>query len=265
MSDTSLPTGDYGTSLYNSADSSGESAINSFDPTSTANSFKTGFSDLYGSQTGTINNLTDAYSAAVAKNPSVTSLYDTANTAFNVPTLASNANYLQNQVTNALPTQQGLMRGFDASQGQVDNATNYNLRFLEPQATAATNNLNTAQGLASQYVQAGQAQNAQNLLPIQSQISSTNDAMARQSSGYTVAMQAEMDGLIAKMNQGVALSAAEIDRANTLATAEATYNGVLATNRFKTVDQNQNLYDAFKNVYTNPTIINKGGAITLPA
>lgn len=246
--------------IYNNGLSTGKNALNSFDPTSTANSTRGGFNSLYGSQTGTVNDLTSQYAGQIANNPRAEELYSTANDIFNVPNLQKNATYLNNQVTNAYPRALTNARGFDYSQGQVDNAVNQDLRFLQPQATAATANANTASGLASQWVNQGMAQNEINLRPIQSQIDLTNEAMARQSSGWTVAAEQEMQGLISKLNAGITLSSQEINRANELMKASQAYNQAIEVanigkqsamgvaqigNQYKALDPAQTLVNTF--------------------
>lgn len=241
----------------------GQSAINSFNPTDIAGTQRTGFNNLFGSQVGTgPQNATDymkAYSGAIAANPTVTSLYNTGNKMFNVPQLANQATYLQNQVTNVAPNQYQLARGFDVSEPQVENAINTNLRFLQPQATAATNQAQTAQNLANQYVQSGIAQNQFNLLPIQSYQPILQQALAAQATGWTQTAQNEFAGLQAKMNAGVQLSEAEMQQYTALAQAQADYNARINTaniaNQFKTIPQGQNLVNTFANTIMNPSML----------
>lgn len=247
---------DYNTAddTYNSGVNTGNNALNSFNPTDVANTQKSGFNDLYGQQTGTIGDLTKTYASQIADNPSATELYNRGNSIYNVNNLQKQANYLNNQVTNAYPSAVNQARGFDYSQGQVDNAVNQNLRFLEPQATAATNNASQAANLAAQYVTQGMAQNNLNLLPIQSQISATNDAMARLSSGYTTAAQNEMEGLQAKLNAGITLSANEIARANQLAQLAEAYQATLNTNQTTLANTIQG--QKYVNVAPGNTLVN---------
>ncbi|MGH7747997.1 MAG: hypothetical protein ACREQ5_25035, partial [Candidatus Dormibacteria bacterium] len=191
-----------GSSQVNSANSQGQSAINGFDPTAITNNLNTGFNNLKSSQLGSgPQNGTDymsAYANQVAQNPSVTGLYNTANKMFNVPQLQTQATNLNNQVNQATPQAYQLARGFDYSDPQVQNQINTNLRFLQPEANAATANANTASNLASNYVQAGQTQNAQNLLPIQSYGPIMQQALAAQSTGWTQDAQNQYAGLQAK-------------------------------------------------------------------
>lgn len=222
---------DFGAGLADDATSTGKTAINSFDPTSTANSAVNGLNSLVGNQNTQSSNFAKQYADTIAANPSVTSLYQTGNDLYNVPGLQKTANYLNNSVTNAIPDQVTAARGSDIGQAQQQNAVASKLAYLTPQANAATTNLNSAQGLASQYVQAGQAQNAQNLLPIQTQATQLAAQQAAQTTGYTTEMSQELSGLIAKMQSGEQLSEAELTRANTLATSEEAYQQALAKNQ----------------------------------
>lgn len=238
--------GDYGAGLSQTAQQTGQNAINAFNPQDMAGTQRAGFTSLLGSQMGsgapqTSQDLFTKYSQQIATNPSVTSLYNTGNAMFNVPQLANQAAYLQNQVTNVAPTQYSLARGFDVGDAQVQNAINTNLRFLQPQATAATNQAQTAQQLANQYVQAGLQQNQFNLLPIQQQGQMLSDALARQSSGFNIAAQNELQGLTAKMNAGVTLSGQEMDRANQLLAQQTAYQQTLAGQQYKTLGTGQSL------------------------
>lgn len=256
MANTSLSTGDYGNGLADQAQQTGSSAISAFNPTAQANSVRSGFNDLANQQQGTVQGFTNTYANAVAANPDVRSLYNQANEQFGVPQLAQRANYLNTQVTNQLPMQQQLMRGFDANQNQVDNATNQALRYLQPQATAATNASQTAQNLANQSVGYGITQNQMNLLPVQQQGQMLNDVLARQATGYTTAAQSELQGYIDKMNAGVQLSQAEYQRANQLAQAEASYNSQIQSQTIAsqniTLGQGQTYYNPVTGTAYNP-------------
>lgn len=201
---------DFSKSVASNANKTGQDAINSFIPSQTASNQLSGFNALTASQMGQSNDYINKYANTVAANPSVTSLYDQGNAKFNVPQLQTQATNLQNQVSNAYPTQLGLARGFDASQGQVDNATNQSLKFLQPQANQATANANTASGLASNYVQAGQAQNAMNLLPIQAQQAFLQQQQGNQASNMNAVQGNEFGALQQKMMSGVALSGTEM-------------------------------------------------------
>ena len=241
--------------------STGQNAINSFDPTQTSNTQKSnlgsgGLGGMLGGETG---NYVNDYSKAVANNPTVTSLYNTGNNMFNVPNLQKTATNLNNEVTNAVPDAYSGARGFDIGNTQVQNGVAAKESYLLPQADAATANANTASGLASNFVNAGQTQNAQNLLPIQAQAPLLQNTESAQASGWNQASQQELAGLMDKMNQGVTLSQNEISRANTLATAEEAYQQAVTTanigNQFKDVGKGDNLVNTFTQSMMNPSML----------
>jgi hypothetical protein len=266
------PASDFGSGLATQAQNDAKSAINSFNPTDTASNQLGRLNSLIGSQAGQSTNYAQQYADTIAKNPSVTSLYNQGNAQFNVPQLSQQATYLNNQVSQATPQAYQLAKGFDYSDPQVQNQVNTNLRFLQPAANAATANAQQAQNLAGQFVQAGQAQNAQNLLPVQSQGQFLLQQQAAQQTGYTQENSNELSALIAKMNSGVALSSAEMERANTLATQETSYQNALTAqsqaqnvaklnNQYKSVPAGSSLLNTFANTAINPGMLTSGTGV----
>lgn len=264
---------DYGNSIASSAIDQGKSAINSFDPSAKASYQQGNTNTLFNTQNKQTQDYIGKYSAAVAANPKVTDLYNQGNELFNVPGLAKTANYLQNQVTNAIPDAYTGARGYDIGSTAINNGVASKLAYLNPQSNAATNNLNTAQGLAGQYVQAGQAQNAQNLLPVQAEQANLLQEQASQATGWNQAAKSEFDGLVAKMQSGVELSKAELDRANVLAAQQTSYeNAITSANatvnaakigaQYQKVDKGQNLIDTLGKTIINPSITNSRGIQT---
>ena len=236
----------------NSATDTGKTAISSFDPTATKNAQQTnvgasGLGGLLGNETS---DFTTKYQNAVAANPTVTQLYNTANNLYNVPQLAQNATNLANRVTNAVPDAYTAARGYDIDSTDIGNSVASKLAYLTPQSNAATANYNTASGLASNYVTAGQAQNAQNLLPVQNEATLLAQQEAAQSTGWNSAAQSEFQGLIDKMNAGVTLSATEMTRANTLATAEENYQATVDAAQLKNQYQILSPTDTLVNTFT---------------
>jgi len=209
----------------------GQSAVNSFDPTSKVKNWLGDYNNMLGSQLGTAKNYQNEFANTIAGNPQMQDTYAKANEMYNVPGLAQEANRLTQQVNNQLPQQYQLARGFDVGDAQVQNAANVANRFLAPQATAAQQNANTAQGLASGYVTQQQAQNTQSLLPIQAYGQFLSQNQAAQTTGWTDSLKNELDGLVAKMQSGVQLSEQEMQRAQQLAaTAEAYQQAQLQAN-----------------------------------
>lgn len=212
-----------GKANVDSAANSGSSAINSFDPSGWAASTQNGLTNLWGNQNKTQNDYIQAFKDTIASNPSVTDLYGKANEIFNVPQLQQTANTLNNAVLKAPISNVEAAKGFNVDQNQVDQKTAQDLYYLSPQANAAQANANTAEGNASNFVQAGIAQNNFNLLPIQEQGQYLMDAYARQQSGFTTTAQAQLQALQAKMEAGERLSEAEMSAYTQLASSESAY------------------------------------------
>lgn len=211
------------------ATQTGQNAINSFDPTATAQGQESQTTGNYGTQVGQAQDFANQYSQAVANNPTVTNLYQTGNALYNVPQLSKQATDLTNRVNNVLPSEYGGAKGFDIGQAQVENGAAQASAYLTPQANAATANYNQAANLAGNYVNAGIQQNAQNLLPIQTEAQQVAAAQAQEATGWNQAMQNQFNGLIQKMQSGVQLSASEMQQAQTLAQAEEAYQQNLTT------------------------------------
>jgi hypothetical protein len=250
---------DYGNSVANSAIKTGENAINSFDPNATANNQRTNWSNLFNTQQGTQDNFLNSYNSKIASQPSLSDSYAKFGAANNLTGLGQQATTLNNAVLKAPQQNIDLARGFNYDQNQIDQKTNQDLTKLQPLASAATNAFQTAQDLTNQQVGYQQTQNQYELQPLQAQQEMITDAFARQMTGYTQANEAELQGLIAKMNQGVALSTAEISRANALASAQASYNAAIDSaniaNQYQTVDSGQNLVNTFTNGIINPSML----------
>ena len=238
-------------SMANDAKSTGETAIKSFDPTTTAGSQKTalGSSGLGGLLSGETGDYITDYTNAVAKNPTVTELYNAGNEKYNVPNLANTANYYSNKLTDVIPNAFTAAKGYDIANTDIQNGISNSSAYLGPQSGRATSNYNMASDLASIFVTAGQAQNAQNLLPIQAEAPLLAQQEAAQATGWNAASANEFQGLIDKMNAGVKLSEIEMGRANALAANEEAYQQAIATsqiaNQYKILTPSQTLANTF--------------------
>ncbi len=266
MSATDLP----GASQVQDANNQGQSAINQFDPTQVANTRINSTNQLVGSQTGggpsNENQYMQAYAGQVAANPDVRNLYNQANEQFGVPQLAQRANQLNTMVTNETPNAYNLMRGFDASDAQVQNKIGTDLRFLNPQATAATNASQTAQNLAGQQVGYGITQNQMNLLPIQQYGQMLNQTLAAQATGWNSANQDLYNGLQAKMQSGVQLSQTEMQQMASLTAAKEQYDAAIAGQQaaIQQTKLGSNILVPGGNVLYNPYANNGQGATFNP-
>jgi hypothetical protein len=238
-------TNDYGNSIADSAISNGNKAVNSFDPAGNANSQRTDWGTLFDTQNNTQNDFLNSYNAKIASQPSLSDSYAKYGAANNLTGLGNQANTLNNAVLQTPQQNLDLAKGFNYNQNQVNQKTTQDLTKLQPLATAATNNFQTAQNLTNQQVGYQQTQNQYELQPLQAEQAMTTDAFARQMTGYTQANDLELQGLMSKMNAGVTLTSAELSRANTLATAQASYQSTIdAANinqKYKTLNPSQQL------------------------
>lgn len=242
------------TAVANNATQTGQNATNSFDPTASQNNFLSSYNAANATQQNQSQNYQQQYAQAVASNPTVSQLYQQGNAQYNVPGLMSNANQLNNAVLQDPQQNVNAAKGFNYDANQVGQQTDQDLARLDPLAQAATNSAQNAQTLAGQYVAAGQAQNAQNLLPIQSQQQFLLQQQANQAQAYITANQSTMDALTAKMNAGVQLSATEMGQYNALiqaqaavqsaqTTANATVQAAQIGQTYQTVNPSQTIYD----------------------
>lgn len=252
------------------AQNTGNNAINSFDPTAAGQKVMNSTGDLatsLGKQTG---QYVSDYTKAVQANPTVTALYNAGNTMFNVPQLAQTATNLQNRLTDVVPNAFQGAKGFDIDSTDINNGIANASAYLTPQAGRATANYNTAAGLASNFVQAGQAQNAQNLLPIQAQAPLLQQSEGAQGTVWNTAAQQTLQGLIAKMQAGVQLSTNEMEMAKTLAQAEEAYQQQQTQNqttlantiqgqKYIPVAAGNNLVNTVAQSFVNPSTGRVGG------
>ncbi len=242
-------------SVADNANKTGQNAINAFDPTSSQNNFLSSYNSMNAGQQAGSQNYTDQYAKAVANNPTVGSLYTQANQNFNVPGLMQQSNQLNNAMLTDPQQNINAAKGFNYDANQVGQQTTQDLARLSPLAQAATNSAQTAQTLAGQQVAAGQAQNAQNLLPIQSQQQFVLQQQANQAQAYITANQSTMTALQAKMDAGIQLSAQESQQYQAMLQAQATVQSAQVgasagvqeaqlNNQYKVLSPSQGLFAA---------------------
>ena len=256
-------------SSINSASNVGQNAINSYDPTAAGNNAINTTNNNFGTSQNEAGTIGSQLSSAVKANPTVTDLYTTANNMFNVPSLQTQATDLTNRLNNVQPNAYQAAKGFDIDSTDINNGIANATAYLQPEANAATANANTASGLASNFVQAGQAQNAQNLIPAETEATTEQQNIAAQETGWNQATASQLQGLIDKMNAGVTLSGSELQAANQLAQTEENYNAAIQSaqiganaqiqsaqyaNQYQKLSPAEQLINTFKNnnnVYTN--------------
>jgi len=220
-----------GVSNVNSANSTGQSAVNSFDPNAWQQNTQKGLDSITSSQATGNQNLVNAFKTQISNQPSATDYYNQGMNAFNVPQLQQTSNNLNNAMLQAPNSNLQAARGFNVDQNQIDQKTSQDLQRLAPSAQAAQNNATTAQGNALSYQNAGLKQNQMNLIPLDQQASSQAQLYAQQYSGFTATAQAQLASLQQKMQSGVQLSSAEMSAYQGLTSSEQNYQASLATNQ----------------------------------
>jgi hypothetical protein len=215
----------------NNAANSGNAAINSYDPTAAGNSSTGAVTSNFNTNQAQNASAVDPLQKVINSNPTVTSLYQQGNALYNVPQLATQATDLSNRLTDVTPNAYQAAKGFDIDSTDIGNGIANASAYLGPQSGRATANYNTAAGLASNFVNAGQLQNAQNLIPAQENATLTAQNMAAEQTGWNQAQKSILDGLLAKMQSGVQLSQTEMTTAQQLAATEEAYNAQVSVNQ----------------------------------
>lgn len=149
----------------------------------------------------------DKYSAAVPNIINATS------DKYHLGDLLGLTNALNTRISELQGNTMGEGAGGYANAGQVDKAINTN--YL-PRFQTAVSNLGTATNLAQN--EAGML-----LKPYETEGQMLSDQIARESTGYSLEQQRELDALVAKMQSNTQLSVAEMQRATALAEMENSY------------------------------------------
>ena len=245
-----------GKSNVDSANSTGQSSINSFDPNAWQSSTQSGLNNITSQQSAGNQSLVDQFKQQIASQPSATQALATGQQMYNVQPLQNTANTLNNAVLQDPISNVNAAKGFNYDNNQVQQKTTQDLQYLTPQANAAQNNATTAQNNALAYQSAQLSQNATNLIPLQTAQTQQAQLYAQQYSGYTATSQAQLASLQDKMDQGVALSSSEMSAYASLTAQESAYQQSLATanaslQSTQTTAQNQQITAG--NTYYNPT------------
>lgn len=218
-----------GTQNVNNAANSGQSAINSFDPSNYATNTMSGLNGIIGGQNNTQNDYLSAFKNQIASQPTTTQAYQQGQQIYNVQPLQNQANQLTNAVLQAPINDVNAAKGFNYDNTQVQQKQDQDLAYLTPQANAAQNNANTAQQNATNYANLQYEQNQMNILPEQEQGQYLMQQYAAQQTGWTAASQAQLSSLQDKMDQGVTLSADEMQQYTALTQSEQNYQAALTS------------------------------------
>jgi len=159
------------------------------------------------------------FRAAIAGTPAtggtaaVPGMAERIQTELGIPALAQAAGDVATNVTNMPYTQGAATRGYDVNADQLQRIINQKQTELAPTATALANQLQAVTPLATQRI-------AQETLPWTTEASMVSETAAREVTGYTDIMQANLNVLLEKMREGAAITAAEVAQANALALKE---------------------------------------------
>lgn len=220
-----------GASNIQNATNSGNSALSSFDPTSWATQTQNGLNGITASQAAGNQDLVNAFKSQISNQPSATDYYNQGMSAFNVPGLQQTSNNLNSAILNTPNSNLDAARGYNYDSNQISQKNSQDLQRLAPAAAAAQNNASTAQQNAIAYQNAGLQQNQTNLVPLQQQATAQADLFARQQSGFLATSQSQLQALQDKLNQGIALSTAEMSAYQSLSSQEMQYQASLASNQ----------------------------------
>ncbi len=245
-------------SKISDASNAGQTAINSYDPTAASGAAINQGTNLTGTAMGQNAAAVNPLAAAVKANPTVQSLFQTGQSLYNVPQLATQATNLQNRMNNLEPASYAGVRGFDIDNTDRQNSEAASSAYLQPELNQATNNYNTASGLAQGFMNAGVQQNLQNLLPAQQNASMVGNEIQQEQTGWNASLAAQLNGLMQKMQSGVSLSNQEIQTAQALAQTEESYNQ--AVTQANSQVQAAQIGQQYKQLAPNETLYNTGNA-----
>lgn len=180
--------------------------------------------NFYNNQYGNIGAFTDAYNAATKALPSYQKLLNDANTQYNVQPLAQNAASLQNSLNLVPQTYSQATMGSDTNNNQLQQLIGQKQWELAPQAAAATNQAQTAQGLANNMVNYGIQNEGFLTQPYQTEAGMLTSSFGNAASGFNQAQSDQLAALNAKLAQGVSLTNTELQQKTELEKAQLDYN-----------------------------------------
>ena len=205
--------------------SSGGGDLNAGVNAATANSAK--LANLFASQRGESNNFLGRYTGAINNQETSSAMADRIGSELGLPQMRANSQGLQNTLFNLPSTYSAATTGHDVNANQLSRIVGQKQSELAPAAALAQSNVSSAENSLNTRLGYGQADQAKALLPYGMESNLMSDTFARETTGYTNAMQGELDAIIGKMNAGVTLSEGEKNRAQALASAEMGYQNAL--------------------------------------
>lgn len=210
---------------------SGGSSNNNIDlnaPIAAAQAMRGTSADLLASQNTENTNFLNKFTNTINNQGTTQALADKISGELGLPALRQNANTLNTTFANLPSTYRDATKGYNVNANQLARIIGQKGYELGPAMTTANNALGTAENVLNQ--QLGYAQNdwQRQLLPLNSEQAMLADRQARETSLYTQDNQNELNALLTKVSNGIALSNAEKDRAQALSIAESGYANELA-------------------------------------
>ena len=147
-----------------------------------------------------------------------------------LPQLQANAQALNKTIFNLPATYSKATTGFDVNQNQLDRVVGTKQAELAPAAALAADAAQRAESNVNTRLGYAQRDQDRELLPYQTEQQLLSDRLARETTLYSQANQAELDSLIAKMQAGIQLSEAEKNRAHELSVQEQNYENQRSLN-----------------------------------
>lgn len=169
------------------------------------------------------NEYLDRYRGAIGGQEGLGAMAERLGTELGLPQLRKNATTLQTTLENIPTTWNKALTGTDANQSQLDRMIAQKSGELAPVVNKVVNAQNAAEQQLSQRMGYGQADQAKQLLPYQTEQSMLSDRIAQEMTGFNNLQRSELDGLVSKMNAGIQLTQFEETRADQLAQNEKQY------------------------------------------
>lgn len=205
--------------------------VNLNEPFELAKAQRAGGQQLLAGQDAQTGNFLGRFGEFIGSQPTTSALADRIGGELGLPQLRANATNLNNTLFNIPGTYTKATMGHDVNANQLARVIGTKQAELAPSAALAASNLQAGEANLNTRLGYETADRERALLPFEKEQSFLQDRMARETSLYSQANQAELDSIIAKMQAGVTLSEGEKNRAQELAMAEKNYQNQLSLNK----------------------------------
>ncbi len=178
------------------------------------------FANFSSGQYGKMTDFMDRYRMGVAKQEALPHMYQRIGMELGIPNLQQSVNTLGKTYAELPQTYGNATRGFDVNANQLARTISTKAGELAPALQSAQQALSGAQQEAQTRTGYGLAQQQKELEPFKTEQQMLSEFLAREQSGFTTGAQMELDGLLQKLQSGIALTEAEKQRAHQLAQLE---------------------------------------------